>query len=505
MSKLQKKVILTILDGWGIGPEDKYNAIENARTPEVDRLIREYPNTQVNSDGLSVGLPEGSPGTSEVNHMTIGAGRVIMQDLPRINEAIKDLTFFNNEVINKTIEHAIENNSNLHLIGVVSKGGIHSHVDHLVAILKLCSTKNFSRVYIHAFTDGRDTPPRDAQSDLEYLQEKIDEIGVGTIATVQGRFWLDRDRDWAKTEKAFQLIRTGQGIEVKDFEQAIQYGYQNYETCEYFEQYIVDKKGLLNDNDSMFFFHFRTDRMYQLTKRILDEKLKNIYLGTFTSSSDDFEDHEAFPRADLNNTLADTLSAHKKRQLHITETEKFPHVTYFLNGENEHELPGEDWSLIQSNRMVKPKYNFEPSMRAFDITNQVIDAIKQDKYDFIVINYPNTDMVGHTGHYNAAVIAAEAVDYCVGKIYDTIKDKLDEYVLIVTADHGNSEEMWDYKNNQPHTRHTTNKVPLILVSDLDAKLKIGCGLNDLAPTILELIGVELPEAMTGKSMINYSK
>jgi 2,3-bisphosphoglycerate-independent phosphoglycerate mutase len=497
------KLILAIMDGWGVGPADKYNAILNAKTPNVDRLIREYPNTQLKSDGPAVGLEDGSPGTSEVNHLTIGSGRIIWQDLPKINLAIQDKSFFSNKVLNDTVNHAIANRSNIHLIGITSFGGVHSHLDHLSAMLELCKQRNFQgKVYIHAFTDGRDNPPKDAMKDLSTLQARIDEIGIGEVVTLQGRFWLDRDREWARTEKAFELIMHGKGIDVEGWENAITYGYLNHDTCEYFDQYIINKHGTLKKDDAVFFFHYRSDRMFQLTKRILDEKLDNIYFGSFIECSEDFDVQIAFPREKIEGTIAEVLAANKKTQLHITETEKFPHLTYFLDGGREQELAGEKWQLLESNKFVKPQYNFEPSMRAFEISQQVLDAIKDDKFDFIVINFANTDMVGHTGNYNAALIAAEAVDYCIGLIYEAIKDRLNEYSLIVTADHGNAEEMWDYENDQPHTRHTLNKVPFIVVTDKpQLSLRNGRGMDDVAPTVLALMGLKPAEQMRGTTLV----
>lgn len=504
MSKA-KKVVLAIIDGWGNGPDDKYNAIKNAVTPYTDKLQEKYPTTELLCGGNSVGLPEGMAGTSEVNHLTIGAGRTMLQELPRINQAIDDLSFFNNAVINASIDHAIERGTQLHLIGIVSQGGVHSHFNHIMSILQICATKNFKDVRLHVFTDGRDTPPQNAEKQVQVVQDKMDELGVGTIDTLQGRIWLDRDREWDRTEKCFQLIGHGKGEQSESWYHAIQDGYEKHHTSEYFDQYVVNPEHHIKDGDAVFFFHFRSGRMYQLTKRILDEKYKDLYFGSFVECAEEFKVGIAFPREKIAGTLAEVISKHNKRQLHITETEKFPHLTYYLNGEHENEWPGEDWQLIESNRFIKPRYNLEPTMRAYDITRSVLSHLEKGTYDFIVINYPNTDMVGHTGNYSAAVIAAEAVDYCIHLIHEQLKDKLDEYAFVVTADHGNSDQMWDYENNQPHTRHTLNPVPITLITNDAPQLTPGLTVASIGTMVLDLMGLPQAEQMDAPSLIQTSE
>ncbi len=497
-----KKVILLILDGWGIGKKDKFNAIDNAKTPNYDKLVREFPNIQLRADGPYVGLPEGQFGTSEINHQVIGAGRVFMQDLPRINKEIQAGTFFNNKVLLEAAEHVRSNKSSMHLVGIVSDGNVHASLNHLLNLIEFARRSKVENLYVHVFTDGRDTPPKSASA---YLKAVADELKTGfkhaSISTVQGRFYLDRDRDWDKTEKAIQLILNGKGRKVTNYEDVINFSYNQNTTDEFFDQFILDETGVVKPDDAVIFFHYRTDRMHQLVKRFLDEKIKNIYSATFISISEEFKTNIVFPRLSVDQTLAWTIANAGMKQYHLTETEKYTHLTYFFNSGREEKYNHEEWELVQSNRYVKPYYNFEPSMRAFDITKNLVKAIEEDKYDFLVVNYPNTDMVGHTGNYEAAVIAAESVDMCLGRVFEAIKGKLDKYSLMITADHGNSDEMWDYENNQPHTQHTLNPVPLIMVSDIKCRLDKRESLEDIAPTILDLMSLDKPEVMTGSSLV----
>jgi len=502
---MKKKVILIIMDGWGIAKPDKFNAIDNAKKPNYEKLIKEYPNTILKSDGLSVGLPEGQFGTSEVNHLTIGSGRIILQDLPRINDAIETGDFYNNLAMNKTIKHVKDNDSKLHLIGILSDGGVHCMIEHVFAIFKNLSTQEFKQeIYLHLFTDGRDVAPKSAEKYFLMLDKEIKkykDLKI-KIATIQGRYFLDRDRDWAKTEKAFELLTKALGKPHHNWKAVLNEEYKKNNTDEYFGQYIIDKKGMINKNDGVIFYHYRTDRLYQIVKRLIQEDLSNLSITTFISVSEEFTNvNLAFPRLKVENTLAEVISKAGLKQLHVTETEKYAHLTFFLNGEKEKEMVNEDWKMIESNRFIKPYYSLEPSMRNFDITKEILAGVEQNKYDFIISNLSSPDMVGHTGNYNAAIVSAESVDYCISKIYEAVKDKLDQYALIITADHGNSDIMWDYENNQPHTQHTNSPVPLILVSDLDCTLHKRDSLSDIAPTILNLMGLEKPGEMTGESLI----
>jgi 2,3-bisphosphoglycerate-independent phosphoglycerate mutase len=500
-----KKVIMLILDGFGISPKAWHNAVLNAHKPVYDKLVREYPNVSLKSDGLSVGLPEGQFGTSEVNHLTIGAGRVIFQDLPKINNAITDGSFYSNEVLNSLIDHAEKNNGNFHISGICSDGGVHAHLNHMYAVFETLSKRAFKgNIYLHLFADGRDVAPVSAEKYFSELENEIAKhpnlkISIGTI---QGRIYLDRDRDWAKTEKAVNLIGKGEGKHFKDWGAVLNFEYNLNNKDEFFNQYLIDKESVVKNNDSFLFYHYRQDRMYQLIKGIRDLKIKNLKVATFIQGSEEFDDVlVAFPRLEVTNTLGETISKAGKTQLHITETEKFAHLTFFLNGERESEFPGETWRMLESNRYVKPNYNLEPTMRSFDITKEIVIAIEESKYDFIAVNFCSPDMVGHTGNYNAAVIGIEALDHCISKIYEALEPKLNEYALIILSDHGNADIMWDEKNDQPHTQHTTAAVPFILVSDIKCKLDRKESLQDVAPTILDLMGIDKPSTMTGESLI----
>jgi 2,3-bisphosphoglycerate-independent phosphoglycerate mutase len=505
MSNSAKKVVLVIMDGWGLAPADKFNAIANANTPNIDKLIRDYPNTSLKSDGEAVGLEEGQFGTSEINHLTIGSGRIVMQDLPKINHHIKQGSFYSNPALHNVVEHVQTNNSRLHILGILSDGGVHSRIDHLFAIFEMLNRAElWQPVYLHLFSDGRDVAPRSVEKYLAQLEEKIAEYPKLNIqiATLQGRYFLDRDRDWNITEKAYQLMASAQGNSVSDPQAAINLEYNQSNQDEYFGQYVFQPGGVFKPNDGIIMFHYRTDRQYQIVKRILDADITNLKVASFVKASEEFTNLEvAFPREKIDNTLAEVLSQHQKTQLHITETEKYPHLTYFLNGEREVEFAGEEWQMFESNRLIKPRYSFEPSMRNFDIARRLIQAIEEERHDFIIVNFSSPDMVGHTGNYNAAVVSAESVDFCMGLVYEAIKDKLDRYALIITADHGNSEIMWDYENNQPHTQHTLSKVPFILVSDQDIKLARREGLENVAPTVLDLMDLPKPSVMTGESLL----
>jgi 2,3-bisphosphoglycerate-independent phosphoglycerate mutase len=496
-----KKVILLILDGWGIGKPDKFNAVDNAKTPNVDKLIRDFPNVQLRSDGPFVGLPEGQFGTSEINHQVIGSGRIFLQDLPRINNAIEDGSFFANEELLNAIAHTKENNSALHLVGIISDGKVHSSMSHLLALIEMAKKEGVKKIHIQAFVDGRDTAPKSAERYLSEVEEALKGFEEASIATVQGRFYLDRDRDWDKTAMAIDLITKGKGNKMKDWKSVINFNYEQNVTDEFFKQYLVDENGLIKENDAVIFTHYRTDRLHQILQSLINENIKNLKIITFIEVSEEMKSGIAFPREVITHTLAQTISEADKKQLHITETEKFTHLTFFLNGGREKEYPREEWMLLQSNRFAKPFYNFDPAMQAFKIAEEIIKRIENDSEDFIIANFSNTDMVGHTGNYEAAVIAAESVDFCVGRIFEVLKDKLDKYALIVTADHGNSDVMWDYENDQPHTQHTTNPVPFIVATNSEFKLDKRESLQDIAPTVFDLMGIEKPEIMTGKSLI----
>ncbi len=500
---MNKKVVLVIMDGWGIGPKDKYNAIDNANTPNIDMISQEFAYKTLKTDGENVGLSPGQFGTSEVNHRVIGTGRIILEALPKINKMIESGELEKNKQVLELVEHVNQNDTNLHLVGIVSDGGVHAHINHLFGILEILKNLNFKQnVYIHVFSDGRDVPPKSVQKYLDSLESKIRDTGIGKIATLQGRVYLDRDRDWEKTDRCFKTLQGVEGEFIQDWREAIDSEYKRgVDNDQYIERFIFEKNAGVSDGDGVWMFNFRSDRLHQIMKRILEEKIENLNLTGFINPSDSFVCNKILEKYEIKNSLAEVISDSGKTQYHVTETEKYVHLTYFLNGQREVEFPGESWEHITSNRFVKPYYNFEPSMRNFDTTACVIEKIKENKTDFIVINMANTDMVGHTGNYEAAVIAAESTDYWIGRLYEVLKDKLDEYVLIVTADHGNSDEMWDYDSKQPHTQHTLNPVPFVLLTNGVDSLGGNESLTSIAPTVLSLMGLQIPSEMQGASFV----
>lgn len=499
---MNKKIILLILDGWGLGPESKYNAVDNSDKPNYEKLIRDYPNISLRSDGPSVGLPEGQYGTSEINHQVIGSGRVILQDLPKLDTAIENGQFFTNHRLLDAIQHSKTNDSALHLIGIVSDGKVHASLEHVQALIKLAAEKEVKKLYLHVFADGRDSAPKSVEKYLTEINKTFDKYGIGQVATLQGRFYLDRDRDWDKTSQAADLITNGEGQNFTDWQSGVNFQYNLNRTDEFFPQMLINKDGLIKENDAVIFFHYRTDRLYQIVKDLQEKDIRNLNITTFIEISEDIPTFVAFPREEVTHTLAEVLSKNNKKQYHITETEKYTHLTYFFNGGREGKYPREDWELLKSNRLVKPFYNFEPTMRSFAITDKIIAEIENRHYDFIVANYAAPDMVGHTGNYEAAVIAVEAIDFCLGRIIESLDGRLDEYALLVTADHGNADVMWDDANKQPHTQHTTSPVPFILATeDYSDRLHTTKHLADIAPTILDLMGMDKPEVMSGESML----
>lgn len=507
-SQPSKKVVLCILDGWGLGPDSKTNAIANAATPNIDRLIREYPNTSLHCAGESVGLPEGQFGTSEVNHLTMGSGRVVDQELTRINREISTGEFNTNKSLLKIIEHLERTRGSLHLTGIYSDGGVHSHLEHWEAICTVLTSKNYrGKIWLHVFTDGRDVPLKSAADFLERLERMItkhNQLDIA-LATIQGRVMLDRDRDWDRTKQAIDLLIDDRvGIKAQDWKQALGWAYNTVDTDEYLPQYTVDLQGKIKPGDTVLMTHYRTDRSYQFLQQLVSLDWEDLQVATFVNPSTELTELVTlFPKLKLEGTIAEAIAEAGNTQLHITETEKYRHVTYFFNGEREAEFPGETWELFASNRFYKPFYNFAPSMRTDLIATRMIECIEAEDSDFIVANFSSPDMVGHTGNYEAAVISAESVDFAIGKIFSSLETKLDEYALIVTADHGNSEEMWDSEANQPHTQHTFNPVPFILATQLDYqfRLKRNRGLDSIAPTILDLMQIDYPSQMTGESLL----
>ena len=505
-----KLTMLMILDGFGKNENKNGNAVALAKTPNIDELMKKYPNTELNASGLNVGLPEGQMGNSEVGHTNIGAGRIVYQELTRITKSIEDGEFFSIAEFAEAIENCKKNNSNLHVLGLLSDGGVHSHIRHLYAILELAKRKDFENVYIHCFLDGRDTPPTSAEFYIAKLEEKMKEKGVGKIASISGRFYsMDRDKRWERVKKSYDVLVNGIGNKEISPISAIESSYQKEIFDEFVEPTIIsatDKPlATISNNDSVIFFNFRPDRAREITRSIVDpefdgfetKKLENIYFVCFTNYDATIPNvHVAFKPTKLVNTFGEYISNKGYTQLRIAETEKYAHVTFFFNGGEEKQYEGEDRILVPSPKVET--YDLKPEMSAYEVTEKVLAAINEDKYDNIILNFANTDMVGHTGNLEAAIKAVEVIDECVGKIVELVKNK--EGVLLITADHGNAEQMIDYKTGDPHTAHTTNVVPLILVGMENVQLKPG-KLADLAPTMLDIMNLEKPEEMTGESLI----
>ena len=505
-----KLTMLMILDGFGINEKTEGNAIKLAKTPCIDKLMNKCPTTRINTSGLAVGLPEGQMGNSEVGHTNIGAGRVVYQELTRITKSIEDGDFFTIPEFNNAIENCKKYNSKLHIMGLVSNGGVHSHNRHLYALLEYAKRKGIDDMFIHCFMDGRDTPPASGEGFLSELQEKLDEKQIGKIATISGRYYaMDRDKRWERIKLAYDAMVNGVGQKASSPIQAIEESYQK----EIFDEFVLptvicnnqgEPIAKIEEHDSVIFFNFRPDRARQITRTFVDEKFNEfktnklkLYFVTFTQYDETLPKvHIAFKPKTLKNTFGEYISNLGYKQLRIAETEKYAHVTFFFNGGNEKVYDGEDRILVDSPKVAT--YDLQPQMSAYEVTDKVINAINEDKYDSIILNYANSDMVGHTGNLDAAIKAIEVLDECVQKVVDAVKKK--KGVLIITADHGNSEQMLDYETGEPFTSHTTNPVPLILVGKDDVKLNDG-KLADIAPTMLELMGLDKPEEMTGESII----
>lgn len=506
-----KVTMLMILDGFGDNKNKDGNAIKLAKKPNIDKLMKKYPNTDIFTSGLHVGLPEGQMGNSEVGHTNIGAGRIVYQELTRITKSIEDGDFFSNPEFIAAIENCKKHNSKLHILGLVSDGGVHSHNRHLYGLLEMAKRRDFEDVYVHCFLDGRDTPPASAETYIAELQEKMKEKGVGKIASLSGRFYaMDRDKRWQRVQKCYDALVNGEGEKAGDPIKAIEDSYQK----EVFDEFVVptvmcngnEPVAKIEENDSVIFFNFRPDRAREITRALVDPefdgfktKKMNLYYVCFTSYDETMPNvHIAFKKEPLKNTFGEVVSEAGLTQLRIAETEKYAHVTFFFNGGEEKQYPGEDRILVPSPKVET--YDMKPEMSAYEVTDKVCEALESDKYDVVILNFANTDMVGHTGSLQAAIKAVEAVDECVGKIVKIIEEKQGN--LLITADHGNAEQMIDYKTGEPHTAHTTNPVPIILVTaNKEYKLKENGKLADLAPTMLDLMGIKQPEEMTGESLL----
>ena len=507
---MDKKVtMLMILDGYGINEIEEGNAVKLANTPIIDNLMKQNPTTTISASGLSVGLPEGQMGNSEVGHTNIGAGRIVYQELTRITKSIEDGDFFSIPELIDAIENCKKHNSKLHIIGLLSDGGVHSHNRHLYALLELAKRKDFEDVYVHCFLDGRDTPPASAEGYIVDLENKMEEKGVGKIATISGRFYsMDRDKRWQRVEKAYNALVRGEGEKDTSALAAIEKSYQK----EVFDEFVIptvicnsnnEPIATISKNDSVIFFNFRPDRAREITRSLVDREFDGfereyfpLYYVCFTNYDATIENvHIAFKKEEIKNTFGEILGKRGLTQLRIAETEKYAHVTFFFNGGEEKQYPGEDRILVPSPKVET--YDMQPEMSAIEVTNKVVEAINSRKYDSIILNYANPDMVGHTGSIEATIKALETLDECIGRVVEGINKN--NGVLIITADHGNSEQMIDYTTGEPHTAHTTNLVPLVLIGK-QVKLKPG-KLADLTPTMLDIMGIEKPQEMTGDSLI----
>ena len=510
MSK--KPTLLMILDGYGISESESHNAVKIAETPYMDKLMKEYPCVKGYASGLAVGLPDGQMGNSEVGHMNMGAGRVIYQDLTKITKAIEDGDFFENPALLAAVENVKKNGSALHFMGLLSDGGVHSHNSHLYALLELAKKHDIEEVYVHCFMDGRDTPPESGFDFINELEGKIREIGVGKIATVTGRYYaMDRDNRWERVVMAYNALTKGEGDYFESASEGVKASYDNGVTDEFIKPVVITKDGCaltkIRENDSVVFFNFRPDRAREITRCFCDdsfsgfdrgERVKTTYV-CFTDYDVTIENKEvAFRKEAIVNTLGEFLADNDLKQVRIAETEKYAHVTFFFNGGVEEPNKNEDRILVNSPKVAT--YDLKPEMSAYEVCDKVCEAISGGKYDVIIMNFANGDMVGHTGVEKAAVAAVEALDKCVEKIIELIKTV--DGQAFICADHGNCEQMVDPETNEAFTAHTTNPVPFILVNaDPKYTLSEGGKLCDIAPTLIELLGLEKPVEMTGRSLL----
>ena len=509
----RRPVVLMILDGYGLNDKVEGNAIAQAKTPVMDQLMKECPWVRGNASGMAVGLPEGQMGNSEVGHLNMGAGRIVYQELTRITKEIQDGTFFENPALVKAVENCRKNGSALHLMGLLSDGGVHSHNTHLYALLELARRHGLEKVFVHCFLDGRDTPPASGKEYAEALNKEMEKIGVGRIASVMGRYYaMDRDNNYDRVKLAYDAMTKGEGLTAACGICAIQESYDRKETDEFVKPTVVVEDGkpvaTVQDGDSVIFFNFRPDRAREITRAFCDDDFKGFDRGarkqiTYVC----FSDYDptipnkdvAFHKIAVTNTFGEWLAANNLKQARIAETEKYAHVTFFFNGGVEAPNPGEDRILVNSPKDVAT-YDLKPQMSAPEVCEKLCAAIRSDKYDVIVINFANPDMVGHTGVLPAAIKAIETVDECVGKAVAAVKEV--GGVMFICADHGNAEQLIDYETGEPHTAHTTNQVPFVLVNyDEGCGLREGGCLADIIPTLIEIMGMKQPAEMTGKSLL----
>ena len=507
MNEFNRPTMLMILDGYGINPDPENNAIAAADTPALDRIFASYPNTTLKACGLDVGLPEGQMGNSEVGHLNIGAGRIVYQDLTLITKSIEDGDFFENPAFLKAIEHVKKNDSTLHLLGLLSDGGVHSHIKHLFALIDLAAAKGLDKLCVHCFLDGRDVPPRGAAIYIDQLEEHMKKAGVGTIGVVSGRYYaMDRDKRWERVQKAYDAMTGTDGLHAPDGRTAVGNAYDRDENDEFVLPTIVDGAIPVSDGDSMIMFNFRPDRAREITRTFVDKDfdgftrkktLQDICYICMTQYDATLPDVTlAYPPETLKNTLGEYIASLGLTQLRIAETEKYAHVTFFFNGGVEAPNRNEDRILVPSPKVAT--YDLQPEMSAYEVTDKVIEAIGTDKYDLIILNFANADMVGHTGVMGAAVKAIETLDKCVPKIVDAVLAK--DGQILMTADHGNADVMKDKEGNVV-TAHSLNDVPLVHIAKEPVQLAAGGRLSDIAPTLLKLMHLDIPEEMTGKPLM----
>ena len=511
MSK--KPVVLIIMDGFGINKREDYNAVAQAKKPNLDMLMKTYPWKQGYASGMAVGLPDGQMGNSEVGHMNMGAGRIIYQELTRITKEIEDGDFFKNEALLSAIENCKAKNSALHMFGLLSDGGVHSHNTHMYGLLELAKREGLEKVYLHCFLDGRDTPPKSGRDFVAAAVDKMKEIGVGKVATVMGRYYaMDRDNRWDRVELAYKAMVYGEGKTGTDPVLAVENSYGADVTDEFVVPTVIERDGkpvaTVKNDDSVIFYNFRPDRAREIARAFCNDDFDGFERrdGRIDTKFVCFTDYDAtmpnkevaFKKVEINNTFGEYLSKLGKTQLRTAETEKYAHVTFFFNGGVEEPYPGEDRILVKSPKVAT--YDLQPEMSAYEVCDGLVNAIKSGKYDTIICNFANPDMVGHTGVLEAAIKAIEAVDVCIGRAYEALKEV--DGAMFICADHGNAEMMIDYETGEPWTAHTTNPVPFILVNaGADYDLAEGGKLCDIIPTMLELMNIPQPEEMTGKSLL----
>lgn len=510
----KKPLVLLILDGWGYREERESNAILQANTPVMDKLWAEYPHTLISGSGLDVGLPDGQMGNSEVGHVNLGSGRVVYQDFTRITKAIKDGDFFTNPVLVEATQAAVRHGKAVHLMGLLSPGGVHSHEDHIIAMIDLAKQQGATEIYLHAFLDGRDTPPRSAEASLQRVEDHFKSIGVGQVASVIGRYFaMDRDKRWDRVQAAYDLLTQGKAeFTATTAVDALKAAYSRDENDEFVKATAIKNPAgnvvKMQDGDSLIFMNFRADRARQFSRAFIDADFTGFareyqpQLASFvmlTEYAADIKAPCAYPPESLNNVLGEWLAKHQKTQLRISETEKYAHVTFFFSGGREDVFDGEQRILVPSPNVAT--YDLQPEMNSTELTNKLVGAIHSGEFDVIICNYPNGDMVGHTGILSAAIKAVEAVDHCIGRVVEALHQVGGE--CLITADHGNAEQMQDPESGQAHTAHTSDPVPLIYVGR-NASVTPGGILSDIAPTMLHLMGMPIPVEMTGKILMKLN-